>query len=392
MSAVACLRVVLDLDTVSSRDRALGPIVRKLASAYLETRWTWPREFEPLTNYAFLLKDPRADELNVRELVKLSEELQLKFFGQSNAGKVSLLLLEGSEIAARDFAGLEGEALARARSDPSCLPAGSRLAQIFTEDLVTQMTSTAASVGAPEAPAPPPRTPAQLFGIYFRMRSVFIGDVVSHVDEHSRDRPMVVDGAEHLPKNPEAFDAGCIEVALDLLKDEGLKSILYVPLSYDSLVRPSQREAVAARISRLPEARRSQVAAIIYNVPRAPAFGVVTQIRTMLLSVFNTVDLRIEDPAFEIDKLPPQAVAGVSFALPTGDRRTRMTALRRFTEQRAAYKQRRIWASVTNIRDHAELEACEALGIPFVTGPAICAPQARPLGGRVVAPESLPVR
>src|SRR5688572_9403719 len=174
MSAVACLRVVLDVDTVSSRDRALGPIVRKLASAYLETRWTWPREFEPLTNYAFLLKDPRADELNVRELVKLSEELQLKFFGQSNAGKVSLLLLEGSEIAARDFAGLEGEALARARSDPSFLPAGSRLAQIFTEDLVTQMTSTAAAIDAPEAPASPLRTPAQLFGIYFRMRSVFI--------------------------------------------------------------------------------------------------------------------------------------------------------------------------------------------------------------------------
>lgn len=41
----------------------------------------------------------------------------------------------------------------------------------------------------------------------------------------------------------------------------------------------------------------------------------------MLLNVFNTVDLRIEDPAFEIDKLPPQAVADVSFALPTGDRR-----------------------------------------------------------------------
>lgn len=57
-----------------------------------------------------------------------------------------------------------------------------------------------------------------------------------------------------------------------------------------------------------------------------------------------------------------------------------------------AYKQRRIWASVTNIRDHAELEACETLGIPFVTGPAICAPQTRALGGRVVAPEHLPIR
>ena len=47
MTAVACLRVVLEVDPVSAQQRALGPIVRKLASAYLETRWTWPREFEP---------------------------------------------------------------------------------------------------------------------------------------------------------------------------------------------------------------------------------------------------------------------------------------------------------------------------------------------------------
>lgn len=385
--------MVLEVDPVSAQQRALGPIVRKLASAYLETRWTWPREFEPLTDYAFLLKDQRADELDVEELVRLSEELQLKFFGQSNSGKVALLLLEGSEVVVRDFAHLDGKALERARSDPAQLPSGTRLAQIFSGDLVTRMTSTAGAPIEQEVPTPqPPRTPAYLHGIYFRMRNVFIGDVISHVGEGSRERPTVIDGAEHLPKNPGAFDAGCVGAALDLLQDESLKSILYVPMSYDSLVRPSQREAVALRIAQLPEARRSQVAAIVYNVPRAPGFGAVTQIRTMLSSVFNTVDLRVEDPAFEIDHLPPQAVAGVSFALPTGDRRTRLGALRRFTERRAAYKQRRIWASVTNIRDHHELEACEALGIPFVTGPAICAPQTRPLGGRVVAPELLPVR
>jgi hypothetical protein len=54
--------------------------------------------------------------------------------------------------------------------------------------------------------------------------------------------------------------------------------------------------------------------------------------------------------------------------------------------------ERRIWASVTNVRDAQELEACQALGMPFVTGPAVCDPQPRPLGARVVSLDHLPIR
>lgn len=139
MTAVACLRVVIEAEAAPVPPAMLGPIVEKLTKAYLETRWSWPREFAALTHYAFLLIDPRADELDVRELVALSEELQLKFFGHDKGGRVALLLFEGSEEAVRDFARLEGEDLARARRDPEWLPAGGRLAQILGEDLVSEM-------------------------------------------------------------------------------------------------------------------------------------------------------------------------------------------------------------------------------------------------------------
>lgn len=387
MTAVACLRVVIEAEVAPLPQTTLGPIVEKLTKAYLETRWSWPREFAALTHFAFLLIDPRADELDVRELVALSEELQLKFFGHDRGGRVALLLFEGSEEAVRDFARLEGEELARARRDPAWLPPGGRLAQILGEDLVSEM-SAEAPVPDDEGPAPV----ARLFGIYFRMRDVFIGDVISSHLEGMKDRATLVEGADRLPRDTERFDTDCIEAAIRLLKDDRLRSPLYVPFAYDSLVRPSLRAAVSSRIGRLPEARRAQLAAIVYNVPRDPPFGAITQIRSTLGAAFNSIDLRVDDPDFEIEKLTTQAVAGVSFALPQGDRRTRMAALRHFAQHRAAYKQRRVWASVTNVRDAQELEACRALGVPFVTGPAVCEPQLRPLGGRVVTLDHLPIR
>ena len=388
MTAVACLRIVIEADVVPVPAATLGLIVEKLTKAYLETRWSWPREFAPLTRYAFLLTDPRADELDVRELVALSEELQLKFFGQDKGGRVALLLFEGSEDAVRDFAQLEGEDLARARRDPAWLPPGGRLAQILGEDLVSEM-----SVDA-RAPADEggPTAAARFSGIYFRMRNVFIGDVISSLAEGVRERATLVEGVDRLPRDAERFDTGCIDAARQLLKDDRLCSSLYVPLAYDSLVRPSLRAAVSSRIGCLPEGKRAQLAAIVYNVPRDPPFGAIAQIRATLGGAFNTIDLRVDDPDFAIEKLTTQAVAGVSFALPQGDRRTRLSALRHFTQHRAAYKQRRIWASITNVRDAQELEACEAHGVPFITGPAVCEPQSRPLGGRVMTPEHLPVR
>lgn len=392
MSAVACLRVVIESEIAHLPEQALGPLVRKLTSAYLETRWCWPREFVCLTHYAFLLTDSRADQLDVRELTRLSEELQERFFGRSRTGRVALLLFEGTEEAARAFAALEGDALAEARRDPACLPPGGRLAQIVGDDLVSESGAPAAPNVPEAAPEEPPPQPPRLHGVYFRLKDVFIGDVICVEGASRKGRTTVVETADLLPRDPEWFDPACIDAAIGLFRDRRMGSTLYVPLSYDNLVRPSLRAALSEKLARLPANRRGQLAAIVYNVPRDPPFGAVTQIRSTLSGVFNTIDLRVEDPDFQIEKLTTQAVAGVSFALPAGDRLMRLAALRHFTEHRNAYKQRRIWASVTNVRDAEELEACRALGVPFVTGPAVCGAQARPLGGRVVEFGQLPLR
>lgn len=391
MSAIACLRVVIETTVVELPEPTLGVVVEKLTSAYLETRWLWPRTFAALTHYAFLLTDSRADQLDPKELAFLSEELQTKLFGKSNAGKVALLLFEGPEEAVKAFAKLNGEDLRKARSDPNFLPRGGRLAQILSEDLVTEMSQ-------PEEPAPasvdrpaPLDDSVRLHGAYFQLKGLFIGDIISSDGAAARERASVVEGADRLPRDPEAFDAACVEAARRFLAD-GVRSILYIPLAYDSLVRPTQRAALSERLALLSAERRDQLAAIVYNVPREPPFGAVNQMRQLLLARFRSVDLRVEDPDFAVEKLLVQAVTGVSFALPAGDPRTRVAAIRRFVGHRADYKQRRIWSSITNVRTAEELEVCAELGVPFVTGPAVCDPQPHPLAGRAVPSARLPIK
>ena len=54
--------------------------------------------------------------------------------------------------------------------------------------------------------------------------------------------------------------------------------------------------------------------------------------------------------------------------------------MRRFTERRDAFRRRKIWPSLTNLRTPAELEAGLRERTPFLTGPAVCGPMTEALG------------
>ena len=386
MTAIACLRVALEASATSLREEVLGPLVEKLAGAYLETRWLWPREFTPLSYYSFLLIDPRADELDVSELARLSDELQTKLFGEAAIGEVALLLFEGPEASVRAFAALDKETLAAAMADEVLLPRGGRLSRICTEPPPLE---TVASASQTDAAAP--SLEARFHGVYFALKDVFYGDVLSVCTGFRGRRASIVDGHDQLPGDASAFDEGSVEAALECLASGAIKSMLYVPVAYDNLLRPSLRAACVKRFGRLPEESRTHLGAAIYGVPRDPGFGAMTHIHETLGPHFQTIDLRVDDPAFEIEKLSVHAVAGVSFALPAGDRRSRIAALRQFASRRSHYKQRRIWSSVTNVRDGEELATCVSLGVPFMSGPGVCKPQLLPLGGRLVPRGRLPV-
>ncbi len=416
MTAVACLRVAVEADSTGIPAATLGPLVAKFASAYLESRWLWPRKFAPLTHYSFLLTDPSSDEMNVEELARLSDELQIKLFGEAEEGEVGLLLFEGPPEAVTAFAALDAATVARAMTDPSLLPPGGRLSRVETAE---QAAARAARAATPTPKVSPPSGPGWveqhlmigqnpmgdtgvlfsralpqlvgLQGIYFAPRGLFVGDVVSSTPGTARTHLTLVEGAEHMPLEPAAFDRDCVQAALRYLEPPGVTGMLYLPICYSNIIRTTSRAEYETMLEALPSELRPQLAAAVYDVPRDPAFTALRQLRTTLERYFTKIDLRTPDPGFEVEKLPHEAVTSVTLVLPEGDTRTRLVALRRFAERLSLFKQKRIWAAVTNVRNRTELEACIGFSIPFVTGPAVCRLQTEPVGGRMQDVRALPV-
>ena len=206
MTAVACLRVAVDAAKIGISPATLGPLVAKFSTIYLESRWLWPRQFQPLTHYSYLLSDPRADDLDVRELARLSDELQIKLFGTGSDGEIALLLFEGTPEAATEFAALDSGALIAALLNPALLPTGGRLTRIVAPGTADIDVGEVLQERPPEQAEPVLRSdeviaverplPALegLHGVYFIPRGLFMGDVVSSTPgrAHTRDGPRII--------------------------------------------------------------------------------------------------------------------------------------------------------------------------------------------------------
>jgi len=407
VTAIACLRVDISAHSGVMPQAALEQLVHKFAGAYLEMRWAWPRRFAPLTDVSFLLTDPRSDELDLAELRRLSDELQRHLFGTADDGEVALLVFEGDHSAVTAFAALDASQIVEALADPSKLPAGGHLTRILPESRGGGEPAAPAPapkdgaewIAAPpslkrqltEAPPPPPPAWEGVQGVYFIPRGVFYGDVVMYIPQNAKTHLCVLDGVDHMPKEASGFDAGCVGIAARLLSERPKGSLIFVPICFTSLARPSQRDAYMALLADLPTERRSELAATIYDVPRDPAYTGLRQAKALLEPHFGAIDLRVTDPGFEIEKLASEAVSSVTLVLPEGDNLTRLSALRRFAERLVYYKQRRIWPGVTNVRRRAEVEAATRLHIPFITGPGVCTPVPSPVGGRSLSPDRLPM-
>ncbi|HWW25806.1 MAG TPA: hypothetical protein VNZ85_07935, partial [Caulobacter sp.] len=111
MTAIACLKIFVGEELVFADTDTMAGVVAKVASAYLETHWTWPRRYGLVAPFSFVLADPRATSLDAEELCRMSRDLQYKLFGENGAGEVTLLMLEGDQAEVMRFAGTPALAL-----------------------------------------------------------------------------------------------------------------------------------------------------------------------------------------------------------------------------------------------------------------------------------------
>ena len=78
---------------------------------------------------------------------------------------------------------------------------------------------------------------------------------------------------------------------------------LFLPISYSTLIKPSGRAALTTAFQALAPATRQRLSASIYDTPRSPTFQALTAARNLIDPFVSGIDLRVSDPAFEIDHL-----------------------------------------------------------------------------------------
>lgn len=374
MSALACLKVFVGDDLRFADVETMSALVGKVAGAYLETTWLWPRRFGLVAPYSFVLSDPRATKLDARELQALARDLQRKLFGDKGDGEITLLMFEGDQADVLRFAGVPAQQLAALLAGEDDGSLIGRVCKITPTEVTSVVPQGGPVAGEPPMEAlverPPERSPARTAyrGVYHTGRKLFIGNVAvwrEEADASSFGYDMIrADG-----DRPE-HDIPGLRGALPHLAELAV-GMMFIPLSFSTLVKPSGREELTRHLEALPRNRRGQLAAAIYDTPRAPSFSALSQLKRSVDPYFSRIDLRVTDPAFQVDDLPPEIAASVTLVLPTASEAARLAAISRFMRDAAAYRRKSTWQGIGDVRNRRELNACIDAGVPFLTGAAV---------------------
>jgi hypothetical protein len=415
MTAIACLKIFIGAKVSDANQTALAGLVGKVAGAFLDSRWSWPRRWGEVAPFTFVIADPRTTRLDGHEVTSLAAELHLRLFGQGGEGDVRLLMFEGETDAVMRFASQEPAELEKYLTGPGpAVGMEGRLLRVTADGVYALAPAselgpvpppaTAPSAAPQSEPAAAPRLPprtiagkepewlAQFRGVYSTRNASFVGGVVQPARLDGSIRRSVVDGSAEMPDDQaEAFDEAAVNATVTALGQLRQPGVLFTPLAYQAIIHRGLRQTRETWLHRLAPDARPRLAATVYDVPRDPPYTAIVHIQTLLRPYFAFVDLQTADPDFQIDKLANEAVNSVTFSLPDADDPVRMAAANRFIANRDAYKRRRIWPALTNVRSAREIDAFIAAGISFLTGPAISEPVDAPIAASPWPKISLPL-
>uniref|UniRef100_B0SWY5 EAL domain-containing protein n=1 Tax=Caulobacter sp. (strain K31) TaxID=366602 RepID=B0SWY5_CAUSK len=424
MTAIACLRILVAGGAPDNGRSVPVSQVEAAADLYLKHRWKAPRRYGAVAPLAFVLVDNRAERLDPVEMQALAIELEAGLFPGREVGQVCLMTFEGDESAVLQFASLSQAALAgliagrgyggppghvqvitaeeiravpsaqgegvapvpEVEAAPASAPAQASAAapapaapiqaapaETAAKPAPPPAKSAAKPAPAPERPKPPPPPATGWWGLYHPPSESFVGALIGLRADLLGPRP--VEDAALLTR-----DLTCLNDAQAAFAKAGDAGMLFLPFSFWNLTSPASQEAYKRRLSRFPMAMQGRLGATIYDTPREPSLGLLSQIRAFLQPTFAFIDLNITEPNFPVATLPGDLATSITLSLPDDEPRIRIEAIAKFASLQAACRAKGLRQGVTGLRDAKELEACRAAGLRFVSGPAITDMMASPIG------------
>uniref|UniRef100_B0SWY4 Uncharacterized protein n=1 Tax=Caulobacter sp. (strain K31) TaxID=366602 RepID=B0SWY4_CAUSK len=398
MTAIACLKVFVGDELKFADNETMAALVGKVAGAYLETTWLWPRRYGLVAPFSFVLADPRATKLDARELQALARDLQFKLFGDKGEGDIALLMFEGDQTDVMRFAGIHGaqlKALLEGKDDGSLV---GRVCRITPTEVTSVAPKDGPVHGAPpmeelallhpasEAGGPPARVGYR--GVYHGPRQVFIGSVA--IWRRAEVASAFGLSAPRIEADRPEDDIKVLGGVAEALAAVPV-GVMFFPISFSTIVKPSARAELLPHLEALPHGSRVRLAAAVYDTPRAPSFSALSQVKRFLDPFFCRLDLRVADPAFQIDDLPADLASSVTLVLPQTDEPARLAAIGRFMREAPVYRRKQVWQGVTDVRTRRELNQCLDQVVPFMTGAAVTDLLERPVGATQLPSLNLPL-
>ena len=159
-------------------------------------------------------------------------------------------------------------------------------------------------------------------------------------------------------------------------------------------VRPAPPQVSGPGGDRLPTRRAvaGRLCAQVYDVPRDLPFLAIAPMRELLRPVFSRVEVRVQDPGFNIRAVPVNLIDGVVLELSGTDEVQRLLALRKFLSGRRQYLDLKLRQGVAGLRTRREFDLCRELRLSAVSGPAVSAPLEEPLSDMAFSHAELPFR
>lgn len=392
MTAIACLRILFTADGDMRPGDMPKHKAQGVADAFLKAKWRKPRKCGAVAPLAFVLADHRATELDPTEVQGLAVELEKVLFPNRPIGQIALMTFEGDETAVLHFSALSQKELASLMAGEGYGGEPGRV-HVVTADAIKPMPVTreeakayaAEKAKAAEAENPPaaaksasapavvpttakvvtPEKPADTgwWGVYDLPKGVFIGSIIG----------MRADLAAAPPED----DSKLLKRDLVALTDvqAALKSApfgeIQASFGFWNLITPASQESYKARLARYPLDARPRLTASIYGAPREASIGMLQQMRASLSGAFAAMDLRITDPTFPVQGLPPELLESVTLVLSGETEHERLKQILKFVERKSAYSAKGVMQCVANVASAVELEACKVAGVARVHGPAV---------------------
>jgi hypothetical protein len=233
--------------------------------------------------------------------------------------------------------------------------------------------SAAPPTKAAKVEAPPPPAETGWWGVYDMAQGAFVGSAIGMRSDLLGPAPE--DDAKLLKR-----DLVCLTDAQAALK-KGPYGEIHVPFGFWNLTTPSSQEAYKGRLSRYPLDQQPRLVATVYATPREASLGMLQQMRAFLKGSFAKFDVRVSDPTFPIQGLPPELVDTITLVLDGETEHDRLKQILKFVERKAAYAGKGFVQALAGVNSSVELEAAKAGGINLVQGLAVTELLDVPVGG-----------